>query len=59
MRRQEVLNKIQAILTKYVLSASLFIFHTVHALGYTVKALINARAFIRIVTFHIEGDGHL
>ena len=23
------------------------------------KVLINARAFIRIITFHEEGDGHL
>ena len=26
---------------------------------YTVKVLINARAFIRIITFHGEGDWHL
>ena len=26
---------------------------------YTVKVLINARAFIRIITFHGEGDGRL
>ena len=25
----------------------------------TVKVLIYARAFIRIITFHGEGDGHL
>ena len=25
----------------------------------TVKGLINARAFIRIITFHGEGDGRL
>ena len=30
-----------------------------YKIAYTIKALINAQAFIRIITFHCEGGGHL